>query len=155
MMGEFAHATGNSTFRQLVAVRYRVGLSGWHKGHALSLFTSGLPWKLPGRVGDHTIIGAGLYADDQGPARRFATGIGEEILRFSVTSRVVEAMRHGASAQDACEGVIRFIVRRKPETTKTTVAILAVRQGRTDVAGANPPGFFRIRSQRQTHHRTK
>jgi isoaspartyl peptidase/L-asparaginase-like protein (Ntn-hydrolase superfamily) len=41
---------------------------------------------------------------------------------------VVEAMRRGASAQNACEGVIRFMIRRKPETTKTMVAVLAVRK---------------------------
>jgi isoaspartyl peptidase/L-asparaginase-like protein (Ntn-hydrolase superfamily) len=105
-----------------------VGVIGWHKGHTIvACLTSGLPWKLPGRVGDSPIIGAGLYADDQAGAA-VATGIGEEILRFSVTSRVVEAMRRGASAQNACEGVIRFMIRRKPETTKTMVAVLAVRK---------------------------
>ena len=118
-----------------------VGVIGWHKGHAIvACSTSGLPWKLPGRVGDSPIIGAGLYADDQAGAA-VATGIGEEILRFSVTSRVVEAMRRGASAQNACEGVIRFMIRRKPETTKTMVAVLAVRKDGQCGVAATREGF--------------
>ena len=118
-----------------------VGVIGWHKGHAVvACSTSGLPWKLPGRVGDSPIIGAGLYADDQAGAA-VATGIGEEILRFSVTSRVVEAMRRGASAQDACEGVIRFMLRRKPETARTMVAVVAVRKDGQCGAAATRSGF--------------
>jgi isoaspartyl peptidase/L-asparaginase-like protein (Ntn-hydrolase superfamily) len=91
-------------------------------------------------VGDSPIIGAGLYADDQAGAA-VATGIGEEILRFSVTSRVVEAMRRGASAQNACEGVIRFMIRRKPETTKAMVAVLAVRKDGQCGVAATCRGF--------------
>jgi isoaspartyl peptidase/L-asparaginase-like protein (Ntn-hydrolase superfamily) len=127
-----------------------VGVIGWHKGHAIvACSTSGLPWKLPGRVGDSPIIGAGLYADDQAGAA-VATGRGEEILRFSVTSRVVEAMRRGASAQDACEGVIRFMIRRKPETAKTMVAVLAVRKdGQCGVAATRRFFFAYIRKDKR------
>ena len=118
-----------------------VGVIGWHKGHVVvACSTSGLPWKLPGRVGDSPIIGAGLYADDQAGAA-VATGIGEEILRFSVTGRVVEAMRRGDSARDACEGVIRFMIRRKPETTKTMVAVIAVRKDGQCGVAATQKGF--------------
>src|ERR1700722_4857871 len=118
-----------------------VGVIGWHQGHVVvACSTSGLPWKLPGRVGDSPIIGAGLYADDQAGAA-VATGIGEEILRFSVTSRVVEAMRRGASAQKACDGVIRFMLRRKPETARTMVAVLAVRKDGQCGAAATHGGF--------------
>jgi isoaspartyl peptidase/L-asparaginase-like protein (Ntn-hydrolase superfamily) len=127
-----------------------IGVIGWHKGHAIvACSTSGLPWKLPGRVGDSPIIGAGLYADDQAGAA-VATGRGEEILRFSVTSRVVEAMRRGASAQDACEGVIRFMIRRKPETAKTMVAVLAVRKdGQCGVAATRRFFFAYIRKDKR------
>ncbi len=118
-----------------------VGVIGWHKRHVVvACSTSGLPWKLPGRVGDSPIIGAGLYADDQAGAA-VATGIGEEILRFSVTSRVVEAMRRGASAQEACEGVIRVMLRRKPETARTMVAVLAVRKDGQCGVAATQKGF--------------
>ena len=118
-----------------------VGVIGWHKGHLIvACSTSGLPWKLPGRVGDSPIIGAGLYADDHAGAA-VATGAGEEILRFSVTSRVVEAMRRGASAQKACEGVVSFMIHRKPETTKHMVAVLAVRKDGQCGVAATRKGF--------------
>jgi len=64
--------------------------------------TSGLAYKLPGRVGDSPIIGAGLYVDDLAGAAG-ATGVGEEIIRISGSSFVVELMRGGKSPQEACE----------------------------------------------------
>jgi isoaspartyl peptidase/L-asparaginase-like protein (Ntn-hydrolase superfamily) len=114
---------------------------GWHQGHVVAACsTSGVPWKLPGRVGDSPILGAGLYADDQAGAA-VATGLGEEIYRFTLTSRVVESMRRGATAQDACEQAVRFMVKRKPATAQSMIAVLAVRQdGRWGMA-ATRPGF--------------
>src|SRR5262249_8164090 len=56
--------------------------------------TSGLSHKLPGRVGDSPIIGAGLYVDNAAGAAG-GTGVGEEILRISASSVMVEAMRAG------------------------------------------------------------
>jgi isoaspartyl peptidase/L-asparaginase-like protein (Ntn-hydrolase superfamily) len=64
--------------------------------------TSGLSHKLPGRVGDSPIIGAGLYVDNSAGAAG-ATGVGEEILRSSASSVMVEAMRAGKSPQEACD----------------------------------------------------
>lgn len=64
--------------------------------------TSGLAYKLPGRVGDSPIIGAGLYVDDLAGAAG-ATGVGEEIIRIAGSSFIVEQMRGGKSAQEACE----------------------------------------------------
>lgn len=64
--------------------------------------TSGLAYKLPGRVGDSPIIGAGLYVDDLAGAAG-ATGVGEEIIRISGSSFVVEQMRGGKTPQEACE----------------------------------------------------
>jgi N4-(beta-N-acetylglucosaminyl)-L-asparaginase len=64
--------------------------------------TSGLSHKLPGRVGDSPIIGAGLYVDDQAGAAG-ATGVGEEIIRIAGSSFIVELMRGGKSPQEACE----------------------------------------------------
>jgi N4-(beta-N-acetylglucosaminyl)-L-asparaginase len=64
--------------------------------------TSGLSHKLPGRVGDSPIIGAGLYVDDSAGAAG-GTGVGEEILRIGGSLLMVEAMRHGKPPQDACE----------------------------------------------------
>jgi len=64
--------------------------------------TSGLAYKLPGRVGDSPIIGAGLYADNEAGAAG-ATGVGEEVIRISGSTYVVELMRAGKKPQEACE----------------------------------------------------
>ena len=73
------------------------------KGHLGGVCTtSGLAYKLPGRVGDSPIIGAGLYVDDQAGAAG-ATGVGEEIIRIGGSLFIVEQMRGGKSPQEACE----------------------------------------------------
>lgn len=72
--------------------------------------TSGLSHKMPGRVGDSPIIGAGLYADDEAGAAG-GTGVGEEILRIGGSATIVESMRRGASPQEACEDAVRRIRR--------------------------------------------
>ncbi len=62
--------------------------------------TSGLAWKIPGRVGDSPIIGAGCYTDpDIGSAG--ATGSGEENIKVAGAHTIVENMRHGMSPHDA------------------------------------------------------
>lgn len=72
--------------------------------------TSGLAWKIPGRVGDSPIIGAGLYLDqDVGGAG--STGRGEENIRVCGAHSVVENMRHGMSAEEACLDVLKRISR--------------------------------------------
>lgn len=64
--------------------------------------TSGLAYKLPGRVGDSPIIGAGLYVDDLAGCAG-ATGVGEEIIRIGGSLFIVEQMRGGKTPQEACE----------------------------------------------------
>src|SRR5579872_4071317 len=68
--------------------------------------TSGLAHKLPGRVGDSPIIGAGLYVDDTAGAAG-ATGVGEEVIRIGGSLLLVEALRAGKSPQEACERTVR------------------------------------------------
>lgn len=71
--------------------------------------TSGLFYKVPGRVGDSPIIGAGLYTDnDVGSAG--STGRGEAVIKTCGSHTVVEAMRRGASPTDACLEACRRIV---------------------------------------------
>jgi isoaspartyl peptidase/L-asparaginase-like protein (Ntn-hydrolase superfamily) len=73
------------------------------KGHLGGVCTtSGLAYKLPGRVGDSPLIGSGLYVDDEAGAAG-ATGVGEEIIRIGGSLFVVEQMRAGKSPQEACE----------------------------------------------------
>lgn len=70
--------------------------------------TSGLAYKLPGRVGDSAIIGAALYVDNEAGAAG-ATGVGEEIIRISGSHFIVEQMRAGKSPQEACEAACRRV----------------------------------------------
>jgi isoaspartyl peptidase/L-asparaginase-like protein (Ntn-hydrolase superfamily) len=89
--------------------------------------TSGLPYKMPGRVGDSPLIGAGLYVDNSAGAAG-GTGVGEEIIRVGGSLLIVEAMRAGKSAQEACELAVRKVnqtaVRRGVHPAK--VAFLAL-----------------------------
>ena len=72
--------------------------------------TSGLAWKLRGRVGDSPIVGAGLYVDqDVGAAG--STGRGEENIRIAGGHTIVENMRHGMSPKDACLDALKRVVR--------------------------------------------
>ena len=72
--------------------------------------TSGLAGKLPGRVGDSPIIGSGLYVDNEVGAAG-ATGVGENVMRYCATFRIVEYMRQGLTPEEACLETIRHIVR--------------------------------------------
>jgi N4-(beta-N-acetylglucosaminyl)-L-asparaginase len=72
--------------------------------------TSGLAWKIPGRVGDSPVIGAGLFVDqDVGAAG--STGRGEENLRIAGAHTIVENMRHGMSPKEACLEALKRIAR--------------------------------------------
>jgi N4-(beta-N-acetylglucosaminyl)-L-asparaginase len=72
--------------------------------------TSGLAWKIPGRVGDSPIIGAGLYVDnDIGGAG--STGRGEENIKISGGHTIVEMMRKGLAPTDACLEALGRVVR--------------------------------------------
>src|SRR4029077_3280035 len=71
--------------------------------------TSGLSYKLPGRVGDSPLIGAGLYVDDEAGAAG-AAGVGEEIIRVGGSLFIVEQMRAGKSPQEACELAIKRVI---------------------------------------------
>lgn len=84
--------------------------------------TSGLAWKIPGRVGDSPIIGAGLYVDqDVGGAG--STGRGEENIRVAGAHTVVENMRHGMSPKDACLDALKRVSRNYGDDLKRLIAI--------------------------------
>ena len=74
--------------------------------------TSGLAYKLHGRVGDSPIIGAGMFVDNEIGAVG-ATGKGEEVIKTCGSFLVVELMRQGYSAMDACEEAVKRIIRKK------------------------------------------
>lgn len=72
--------------------------------------TSGMAYKMHGRVGDSPIIGAGLYVDNEVGAAT-ATGHGEEVIRITGCHLVVELMRQGKSPQKACEEAVSRIIK--------------------------------------------
>ncbi len=81
--------------------------------------TSGMAWKVRGRVGDSPIIGAGLYVDNEvGGAT--STGVGEEVMRSVGSFLVVELMRQGMSPQAACKEAVERILKKKPEREDRT-----------------------------------
>ncbi|MEK7856534.1 MAG: N(4)-(beta-N-acetylglucosaminyl)-L-asparaginase [Acidobacteriota bacterium] len=79
--------------------------------------TSGMAFKMRGRVGDSPIIGAGLFVDNEVGAA-VSSGVGEEVIRICGTHTVIEQMRMGRSPEQACREAIRRIVKRDPEKAK-------------------------------------
>jgi len=103
--------------------------------------TSGMAWKLRGRVGDSPIVGAGLYVDNEVGAAT-ASGVGEEMIRNAASFLVVELMRQGRSPQDACIEAIARVVKKRPEATKSLqVCFLALNRHGEVGAFALHPGF--------------
>ena len=80
--------------------------------------TSGMGFKMRGRVGDTPIIGAGLFVDNEVGAAT-SSGQGEEVIRVCGTHLVVEFMRNGLSPFDACKKAVERIVKPNPERAKT------------------------------------
>jgi N4-(beta-N-acetylglucosaminyl)-L-asparaginase len=76
--------------------------------------TSGLAYKMHGRVGDSPVIGAGLYVDNEVGAAT-STGVGEEVIRIVGSHLVVELMRQGMAPEDACKAAVERIIKRSPE----------------------------------------
>ncbi|QHS60349.1 N(4)-(beta-N-acetylglucosaminyl)-L-asparaginase [Chitinophaga agri] len=88
--------------------------------------TSGMAYKLHGRVGDSPIIGAGLYVDNEVGAAT-STGVGEEVIRVVGSFLVVELMRQGYSPHEACKEAVTRIVKKNRERAKgLQVGFLAI-----------------------------
>jgi N4-(beta-N-acetylglucosaminyl)-L-asparaginase len=103
--------------------------------------TSGMAWKLHGRVGDSPIVGAGLYVDNEVGAAT-ASGVGEEMIRNAASFLVVELMRQGRSPMEACREAIERVVRKRPEESQTLqVCFLALNKHGEVGAFALHPGF--------------
>ncbi len=79
--------------------------------------TSGMAYKMRGRVGDSPIIGAGLYVDNEVGAAT-STGVGEEVIRIAGCHLVVELMRQGHPPETACRIAVERIVRKQPRKSK-------------------------------------
>jgi N4-(beta-N-acetylglucosaminyl)-L-asparaginase len=111
--------------------------------------TSGLAYKMRGRVGDSPIIGAGLFVDNEiGGA--CATGLGELVMRTCGSFLVVELMRQGRTPQQACEEAALRIVN-KQEFKDIQVGFLAVNKKGEHGAFSIQPGFnFTLSQDKQT-----
>lgn len=111
--------------------------------------TSGMAWKLHGRVGDSPLIGAGLYVDGQVGAAT-ATGHGEEVIRIAGSHLVVELMRQGRSADEACREAVNraqaMFVRRGRDLRDTQIGFLAMRADGQAGAFALRSGFSYART---------
>jgi isoaspartyl peptidase/L-asparaginase-like protein (Ntn-hydrolase superfamily) len=79
--------------------------------------TSGMAYKMRGRVGDSPIIGAGLYVDNEIGAAT-STGVGEEVIRIVGCHLVVELMRQGNSPEAACKLAVERIIQKNPDKAK-------------------------------------
>jgi N4-(beta-N-acetylglucosaminyl)-L-asparaginase len=82
-----------------------------------SCTTSGMAFKMHGRVGDSPIIGAGLYVDNEVGAAT-STGLGEEVIKICGTHLVVELMRQGLSPEMACKTACERIIKRNKGNVK-------------------------------------
>lgn len=115
--------------------------------------TSGMAWKLHGRVGDSPIIGAGLYVDNEVGAAT-ASGVGEEMIRNAASFLVVEAMRRGSSPTDACREAIERVVHRRPAASRTLqVCFLAInRDGEVGAYALHPEFVYSVRDASPAPH---
>jgi N4-(beta-N-acetylglucosaminyl)-L-asparaginase len=109
--------------------------------------TSGMAFKMHGRVGDSPIIGAGLYVDNEiGSAT--STGVGEEVIRIVGSHLVVEYMRMGLTPREACRKAVERIVTRDPAKAKNLqVGFLAMKKDGSYGAFCIQKGFtYAVRS---------
>jgi len=112
--------------------------------------TSGLAYKMAGRVGDSPIIGSGLYVDNEIGAAT-GTGLGEVVLRQCSTFLIVELMRQGYTPQKACEEAIKRIVKKNNNYKEFQVAFIAFNQKGQIGSFALQPGFSYAMYQGGTH----
>ncbi|TAK43750.1 MAG: glycosylasparaginase [Saprospiraceae bacterium] len=102
--------------------------------------TSGLAFKMHGRVGDSPVIGAGMYVDNEvGGAA--ATGMGELVLKTLGSFLIVELMRRGMSPRKACEEAIARIVHKQKDYKKMQVGYIATNKAGDVGAYSLQPGF--------------
>jgi N4-(beta-N-acetylglucosaminyl)-L-asparaginase len=130
----FPDGTPNHDTMGLLAMDAKGDISG-------GVTTSGMAFKIHGRVGDSAVIGAGLFVDNEVGAAT-STGVGEEVIRICGTHLVVEFMRQGNSPEAACKKAVDRIVKRDPEKAKTLqVGFLAINKKGEYGAYAIQKGF--------------
>ena len=110
--------------------------------------TSGLAYKMSGRVGDSAIVGSGLFVDNEIGAAT-ATGLGEEVLKTVGSYLIVELIRQGKSPQEACEEAILRIIEKTPNFKDFQVGYIAVNKKGETGAYSIHEGFTATTYQNQ------
>jgi len=111
--------------------------------------TSGLGYKMAGRVGDSPVVGAGLFVDNEVGAAT-ATGMGELVLKTLGSFLIVELMRQGATVSEACEEAVMRIVR-KQDYQKLQVGFIAIdKQGQVGAYSIQPGFVYTVTTQSGT-----
>jgi N4-(beta-N-acetylglucosaminyl)-L-asparaginase len=87
--------------------------------------TSGLAWKIPGRVADSPLVGCGYYADDAAGAAS-ATGDGDVMTNYCTSAFIVQQMARGAHPQEACEECMRMMARSAPDIRTDMYCVIAI-----------------------------
>lgn len=114
--------------------------------------TSGLSYKMRGRVGDSPIIGSGLFIDNEvGGAA--ATGMGEEIMKTVGSFLIVELMRQGKSPQEACEEAVQRVVSKNSGYKEFQVAYIAMNKKGETGSYCIHPGFAMMEYKDQKNTR--
>ncbi len=102
--------------------------------------TSGMAYKMAGRVGDSPIIGAGLFVDNEIGAAT-ATGVGEEVVRTVGSFLIVELMRQGKSPQEACEEGVQRILEKNKGRKDFQIGFIAMNKAGETGSYCIHPGF--------------
>ena len=114
------------------------------KGHVVSGYsTSGLAWKIPGRVGDSPLVGCGVYADDNVGAAS-ATGDGDLMTNYGTSVSIVHYMARGASPQDACVELLQHMVKIDPQNRSGEVCVIAL-NNHGEVGAASMKSTYRLK----------
>jgi N4-(beta-N-acetylglucosaminyl)-L-asparaginase len=96
------------------------------RGHVVAgCSTSGLAWKVPGRVADSPLVGCGYYADDAAGAAS-ATGDGDVMANYCTSAFIVQRMAQGAHPQEACDDVMRFMAKTAPNLHEDMYCVIAI-----------------------------
>jgi N4-(beta-N-acetylglucosaminyl)-L-asparaginase len=108
------------------------------KGHVVAgCSTSGLAWKIPGRVADSPLVGCGYYADD-GAGAASATGNGDVMTNYCTSAFIVRRMAEGANPQEACNDVLRLMAKTAPSLHEEMYCVIAISpQGEIGAASMN------------------
>jgi isoaspartyl peptidase/L-asparaginase-like protein (Ntn-hydrolase superfamily) len=114
------------------------------KGHVVSgCSTSGLAWKIPGRVGDSPLIGCGVYADDNVGAAS-ATGDGDLMTNYCTSISIVHYMASGMSPQDACLELLRHMAATDSKSKNGDCRVIAM-NNRGEIGAASMNSAIRLK----------